>query len=87
MKDDFTKELLDSFKVVSERLEKLEKYNRILVGAVKEAARIFSSNPPGNLDEYTEEMIWALAGSRNNPKKWEDYLIYKGIQEEEERNK
>lgn len=87
MKADFTNDLLESFKVVSERLEKVEKYNRILVSAVREAARILSTNPPGDLDEYTEEMLYALVGSRDNPKKWGDYLVHKGIQKEEERNK
>lgn len=64
----------------------LEEYNknlkriRILQESVKEAARIFSTNPPGDLDSYTPEMLSALVGSKDNPKKWEDYLIHMGME-------
>lgn len=64
----------------------LEDYNkdlkriRILQEAVKEAARILSTNPPGDLNCYTPEMIYALVGSKDNPKKWENYLIHMGME-------
>lgn len=64
----------------------LEDYNkdlkriRILQEAVKEAARILSTNPPGNLDSYTPEMMSALIGSKGNPKKWENYLVHMGME-------
>lgn len=64
----------------------LEEYNknlkriRILQESVKEAARIFSTNPPGDLDSYTPEMLSALVGSKDNPKKWEDYLVHMGME-------
>ena len=60
----------------------LEDYNkdlkriRILQEAVKEAARILSTNPPGDLNSYTPEMLNALVGSKDNPKKWENYLVH-----------
>lgn len=64
----------------------LEDYNkdlkriRILQEAVKEAARILSTNPPGDLNGYTPEMLNALIGSKENPKKWENYLIHMGME-------
>ena len=64
----------------------LEDYNkdlkriRILQEAVREAARILSTNPPGDLNGYTPEMISALVGSRENPEKWENYLIHMGME-------
>ena len=64
----------------------LEDYNkdlkriRILQEAVKEAARILSTNPPGYLNSYTPEMLNALVGSKDNPKKWENYLIHMGME-------
>lgn len=64
----------------------LEDYNkdlkriRILQEAVKEAARILSTNPPGNLDSYTPEMLNVLVGSKDNPKKWENYLVHMGME-------
>lgn len=64
----------------------LEDYNknlkriRILQEAVKEAARILSTNPPGDLNGYTPEMMSALIGSKENPKQWENYLIHMGIE-------
>lgn len=64
----------------------LEEYNknlkriRILQESVKEAARILSTNPPGDLDSYTPEMLSALVGSKDNPKKWEDYLVHMGME-------
>lgn len=64
----------------------LEDYNkdlkriRILQEAVREAARILSTNSPGDLNGYTPEMMSALVGSRENPKKWENYLIHMGME-------
>lgn len=64
----------------------LEDYNkdlkriRILQEAVREAARILSTNPPGDLNGYTPEMMSALVGSRENPEKWENYLIHMGME-------
>lgn len=64
----------------------LEDYNkdlkriRILQEAVREAARILSTNPPGDLNGYTPEMMFALVGSRENPEKWENYLIHMGME-------
>lgn len=64
----------------------LEDYNkdlkriRILQEAVKEAARILSTNPPGDLNSYTPEMFNALVGSKDNPKKWENYLVHMGME-------
>lgn len=64
----------------------LEDYNkdlkriRILQEAVKEAARILSINPPGDLNSYTPEMLNALVGSKDNPKKWENYLVHMGME-------
>ena len=64
----------------------LEDYNknlkriRILQEAVKEAARILSTNPPGDLNSYTPEMRNALVGSKDNPKKWENYLVHMGME-------
>lgn len=64
----------------------LEDYNknlkriRILQEAVKEAARIFSTNPPGDLNSYTPEMLNALVGSKDNLKKWENYLVHMGME-------
>lgn len=64
----------------------LEDYNknlkriRILQEAVKEAASILSANPPGDLNSYTPEMLNALVGSKDNPKKWENYLIHMGME-------
>lgn len=64
----------------------LEEYNknlkriRILQESVKEVARILSENPPGDLNGYTPEMLSALVGSRDNPKKWEDYLVHMGME-------
>ena len=48
--------------------------------AVKEAARILSTNPPGDLNNYTPEMLNALVGSKDNPKKWENYLVHMGME-------
>ena len=64
----------------------LEGYNknlkriRILQEAVKEAARILSTNPPGDLNSDTPEMLNALVGSKDNPKKWENYLVHMGME-------
>lgn len=64
----------------------LEEYNknlkriRILQESVKEAVRILSENPPGDLNGYTPEMLSALVGSKDNPKKWEDYLVHMGME-------
>lgn len=64
----------------------LEDYNkdlkriRILQEAVKEAARILSTNPLGDLNSYTPEMLNALVGSKDNPKKWENYLVHMGME-------
>ena len=64
----------------------LEDYNknlkriRILQEAVKEAARILITNQPGDLNGYTPEMLNALIGSKENPKKWENYLIHMGME-------
>ena len=64
----------------------LEDYNkdlkriRILQEAVKEAARILSTNPSGDLNSYTSEMLNALVGSKDNPKKWENYLVHMGME-------
>lgn len=73
MEKDTLDKLLDDY-------EKNLKRIRILQEAVKEAAKILSTNPPGNLDEYTPDMICALVGSRDNPKKWERYLIHMGME-------
>lgn len=64
----------------------LEEYNknlkriRILQESVKEAAKILSENPPSDLNSYTPEMLSALIGSKDNPKKWEDYLVHMGME-------
>ena len=57
----------------------LEKKVRMLRAAVKEAARIFSENPPGDLGLYTPEMLTTLVGSTGYPEKWERYLIHQGV--------
>lgn len=57
----------------------LEKKVRILRAAVKEAARIFSENPPGDFNLYSPEMINTLVGSNGHPEKWERYLIKYGV--------
>lgn len=59
----------------------LEKKVRMLRAAVKEAARIFSENPPGDLGLYTPEMLTTLVGSNGHPEKWERYLIHQGVVE------
>ena len=57
----------------------LEKKVRMLRAAVKEAANIFSINPPGDLGLYTPEMLTTLVGSNEHPETWERYLIHQGI--------
>jgi hypothetical protein len=57
----------------------LEKRMRMLRAAVKEAANIFSTNPPGDLGLYTPEMLTTLVGSTGHPEKWERYLIRQGV--------
>ena len=57
----------------------LEKKVRMLRIAIKEAARIFSENPPGDLGLYSPEMLTTLVGSTGHPEKWERYLIRQGI--------
>lgn len=57
----------------------LEKKVRMLRAAVKKAANIFSTNPPGDLGLYTSEMLTTLVGSNEHPEKWERYLIHQGI--------
>jgi len=57
----------------------LEKKVRMLRAAVKEAADIFSTNPPGDLGLYTPEMLNTLVGSTGHPEKWERYLIGVGV--------
>ena len=57
----------------------LEKKVRMLRAAVREAARIFSENPPGDLGLYSPEMLITLAGSNEHPERWERYLIHQGI--------
>ncbi len=73
MEKDTLDKLLDDY-------EKNLKRIRILQEAVKEAAKILSTNPPGNLDEYTPDMLYALVGSKDNPKKWENYLVHMGME-------
>ena len=34
----------------------------------------------GDLNSYTPEMMSALIGSRENPKKWENYLVHMGME-------
>ena len=51
----------------------------MLRAAVKEAANIFSTNPPGDLGLYTPEMLTTLVGSAENPERWERYLIGVGV--------
>lgn len=63
-----------------DQIKKDEKVIAIFQGAIKEAVRILSTNPPGNLDDYNDGMIWALAGSMQDPTKWEKYLIGKGME-------
>lgn len=60
----------------------LEDYNKDLkrIRILQEAARILSTNPPGDLNGYTPEMLNALVGSKDNPKKWENYLIHMGME-------
>lgn len=57
----------------------LEKRIRMLRAAVKEAARIFSENPPGDLGLYSPEMLTTLVGSTGHPERWERYLIRQGV--------
>ena len=57
----------------------LEKRIRMLRAAVKEAARIFSENPPGDLGLYSPEMLSTLVRSTEHPEKWERYLIRQGV--------
>lgn len=57
----------------------LEKKVRMLRAAIKEAARIFSENPPGDLDLYSPEMLTTLVGSTGHPERWERYLIRQGV--------
>lgn len=64
---------------VREEILYLKKKVRMLEAAVKEAARIFSENPPGDLDLYSPEMINVLLGSAGHPEKWEYYLIGYGV--------
>lgn len=59
----------------------LEKKVRMLRAAVKEAANIFSTNPPGDLGLYTPEMLTTLVGSAGHPERWERYLIRQGVVE------
>lgn len=59
----------------------LEKKVRMLRAAVKEAAKIFSKNPPGDLGLYTPEMLTTLVGSNEHPERWERYLIHQGVVE------
>lgn len=60
----------------------LEDYNKDLkrIRILQEAARILSTNPPGDLNSYTPEMMSVLIGSRENPKKWENYLVHIGME-------
>ena len=60
----------------------LEEYNQNLkrIRILQEAARILSTNSPGDLDSYTPEMMSALIGSKGNPKKWENYLVHMGME-------
>lgn len=60
----------------------LEDYNKDLkrIRILQEAARILSTNPPGDLNSYTPEMLNALVGSKDNPKKWENYLVHMGME-------
>lgn len=62
-----------------EQILHLKKKVRMLKAAVKEAARIFSENPPGDLGLYSPEMINTLLGSTGHPEKWEHYLIRCGV--------
>ena len=57
----------------------LEKKVRMLRAAIKEAARIFSENPPGDLGLYSAEMLTTLVGSTGHPERWERYLIRQDI--------
>lgn len=57
----------------------LEKKVRMLRAAVKEAAKIFSKNPPGDLGLYTPEMLTTLVRSNEHPERWERYLIHQGV--------
>lgn len=59
----------------------LKKKVRMLRAAVKEAAKIFSKNPPGDLGLYTPEMLTTLVGSNEHPERWERYLIHQGVVE------
>lgn len=47
----------------------LEKKVRMLRAAIKEAARIFSENPPGDLGLYSPEMLTTLVGSTGHPER------------------
>lgn len=68
-------------KVLYTQILHLEKKVRMVRAAVKEAARIFSENPPGDLGLYTPEMINTLLGSTGHPERWERYLIRHGVVE------
>lgn len=68
-------------KVLYTQILHLEKKVRMLRAAVKEAARIFSENPPGDLGLYTPEMINTLLESTGHPERWERYLIRHGVVE------
>lgn len=69
-----------TYKELLEENKKLKKKNEILNAAINEAAHIFASNPPGDLNEYTEEMFQALMGCKEHPYQWKYYLLKKGIE-------
>lgn len=69
-------------------LDQLHRQVKILRGMVKEAVRILTVNPPGDLGAYTPDMLMALVGSKDNPKQWEKYLVKVSIHNlQEEENK
>ncbi len=71
--------LLKYISDLEKKYDDLAKRAKILAGAVKAAAKIMSINPPGNIDQYTEDMLVALVGSRDHPEKWESFLINEGM--------
>lgn len=72
--------LIQHISELEEKYDDLAKKARILAGAVKVAAKIMSVNPPGNMDDYTEEMLAALVGSRDHPEQWEAFLVTEGME-------
>lgn len=77
MEEDKTLQLLRECR---EEMTRLNRLIKIYEATIEEVVHIFTTNPPGDLDQYTPDMFKALVNCKDHPEQWRRYLLRKGIE-------